>query len=226
MKFSESVLSFFNTLHFPFMLEDGLAVMNPFNDEQVKNVCKKFYGNYYHDHHERRMIIGINPGRFGGGITGIPFTDPIRLEQQCKIANSFDKKRELSSVFIYEMINAYGSIKNFYNDYYITSVSPLGFTKNNNNLNYYDDKILKNIIKEFVVDCMLKQLSFGIKRDVAFCLGDGKNYSFMNRLNEENKFFEKIIPLSHPRYIMQYKSKKKDAYISYYLDQLNIKSEV
>ena len=166
------------------------------------------------------MIIGINPGRFGGGVTGIPFTDPIRLQINCGINNSWSKKQELSSSFIYEMINAFGGPEVFYNKFYITAVSPLGFTKDNKNLNYYDDKSLENDIKDFVHDCMNRQLQFGINRDVAFCLGDGKNYKYLSKLNEEYNFFDKIIPLSHPRFIMQYKLKKKQEYIAHYLHYL------
>lgn len=39
-------------------------------------------------------ILGINPGRFGAGTTGIAFIDPIRLENECGINNSFPKKVE------------------------------------------------------------------------------------------------------------------------------------
>jgi hypothetical protein len=96
----------------------------------------------------------------------------------------------------------------------------LGFTRHDKNLNYYDDKDLQKDIKGFVVDCMNKQLQSGIDRNVAFCLGDGKNYKYLSGLNEEQKFFKKVIPLSHPRFIMQYKLKMKDEYIRYYLQHL------
>jgi hypothetical protein len=66
------------------------------------------------------------------------------------------------------------------------------------------------------------QLKFGIDRKVAFCLGDGKNYKYLSKLNEEQKFFGKIIPLPHPRFIMQYKLKKKEEYIQSYVGKLNI----
>jgi len=79
---------------------------------------------------------------------------------------------------------------------------------------------LQNNIKGFVVDCMNKQLEFGIDRTVTYCLGDGKNYRYLLKLNEEMKFFDKIIPLSHPRFIMQYKLKKKEEYIQSYLEKL------
>jgi hypothetical protein len=44
-------------------------------------ICSSFYQKYYADNKKRSLIIGINPGRFGAGVTGIPFTDPIRLKR-------------------------------------------------------------------------------------------------------------------------------------------------
>ena len=216
--FSKSIIAFINQLNWNIVLPEGVEVMNPFSEVETKRICKIFYNTFYCDQNKRRMIIGINPGRFGGGVTGIPFTDPVRLEKSCSIQNSWAKKQELSSVFIYEMINAFGGAEKFYAHFYITAVSPLGFTKGGKNLNYYDDKQLQQNIKPFVVECMRRQLAFGINRDVAFCLGDGKNFNYLSKLNEEYKFFDKIIPLSHPRFIMQYKLKKKEMYIKNYLD--------
>ena len=201
-------------------LPPEVEVMNPFADKSAMQVCAQFYKKYYSDNNYRHMIIGINPGRFGGGITGIPFTDPIRLKNECGIANTWAPRQELSSIFIYDVINAFGGAEKFYKNFYITAVSPLGFTCHGKNLNYYDDKDLQKSIKKFVIECMNKQLQFGINKEVAFCLGDGKNYKYLSKLNEEVKFFEKIIPLSHPRFIMQYKLKKKDEYIGSYLKKL------
>lgn len=196
--------------------------MIPFSDIQTIAACKTFYTKFYHDHLTRRMIIGINPGRFGGGVTGIPFTDPIRLEKACGIANDWPKKQELSSLFVYEMIEAFGGPVAFYQNFYITSVSPLGFTHLGKNLNYYDDKKLQEAIRPFVMDCFKRQFKFGIDRSTAYCLGDGKNFKYLQQLNNEEKLFGKIIPLSHPRFIMQYKLKSKQEYIRKYIDALKI----
>jgi hypothetical protein len=223
MLFAEKILNFFKDIHFSVKLPQDVEVMNPFKNEAAMQICTQFYKKYYSDNNERKMIIGINPGRFGGGVTGIPFTDPIRLKKECGIENPFQQKQELSSLFVYDVITAYGGAKFFYKDFYITAVSPLGFTKDGKNLNYYDDKNLQNSIKDFAVDCMYKQLDFGINRDIAFCLGDGKNYKYLSKLNEEKKFFKQIIPLSHPRFIMQYKLKKKEDYIQAYINKLNVK---
>jgi hypothetical protein len=217
--FSERIIEFINDIHFPVLLPEGIHVMNPFNDAVAKEISEGFYRGFYNDANNRWMIIGINPGRFGGGVTGIPFTDPIRLARECEIPNPWAKKQELSSVFIYEMIMAYGGVRSFYQKFYITAVSPLGFTKDNKNLNYYDDKTLMADIRPFVIECLERQLEFGINRNVCFCLGDGKNFTFVNKLNKEMRFFNEIIPLSHPRFIMQYRLKKKQEYINHYLSR-------
>lgn len=217
---SKQILSFLLELDLKATLPKDVEVMNPFKNKDTYDICKKFYNKYYSDDKSRHLILGINPGRFGGGITGIPFTDPIRLASVCGIENSFQKKQELSSVFIYEMIASFGGAESFYNQFYITSLCPLGFTKHNKNLNYYDDKILESNIKDFVIQSLEQQLKFGAHCNVAFCLGEGKNFKYLSRLNNEMKFFDKIIPLPHPRFIMQYKLRKKDEYIERYLREL------
>ena len=192
--------------------------MHPFKDAETRRICELFYNKFYNDHHPRFCIIGINPGRFGGGVTGIPFTDPIRLKKGCDIENDWLPRQELSSVFVYDLINAYGGPEQFYSKFYFTSLSPLGFTKQGKNLNYYDDKELTESIKPFAAACFKKQLSWGFHTSVAFCLGEGTNYKFIQKFNKEHGFFKKIIPLSHPRFIMQYKLKTKDIFIDKYLE--------
>ena len=46
------------------------------------------------------------------------------------------------------------------------------------------------------------------------------NYEFLKLINEKFNFFDKIIPLEHPRFIMQYNSKNKDYYLKKYLTAL------
>lgn len=71
---------------------------------------------------------------------------------------------------------------------------------------------------------MIKSLQqivgLGARREVCFCLGIGKNARFLNTINEEYQFFAKIIPLEHPRFIMQYKSAEKNLFIDKYLRML------
>ena len=220
MLLSQKILSFLKQLELKARLPAGIEVMNPFADAATFSICKRFYTKYYNDTNPRYLILGINPGRFGGGLTGIPFTDPIRLKNICGIENDFQKKQELSSVFVYEVIKSFGGAEMFYDRFYISSISPLGFIKDNRNLNYYDDKKLENDIKSFVITCLQQQLRFGLRTEVVFCFGEGKNAAYLTRLNDEMHLFDKIVPLPHPRFIMQYKLKKKDEYIDKYLREL------
>jgi len=185
-------------------------------------IADAFYHKYYNDNDARHLILGINPGRFGGGITGIPFTDPKRLVSECHIAYDGKPAHEPSSVFVYEMINAFGGPEAFYKKFYINSLFPLGFTKveangKEKNYNYYDSKELLSTVTDAIIDNINKQVALGISTDVCFCFGTGKNENILRRLNNEHGFFKKIVALEHPRFIMQYKAMSKQFYIDKYL---------
>jgi len=220
MFFSDHILDFFQHLEIKTTLPESVEVLNPYKDKDVFELCRQFYKKYYNDNAERTLILGINPGRLGGGLTGIPFTDPLKLEKYCGIANSLQRKAELSADFIYQVITEYGGPESFYSKFYFSSVSPLGFTMNGKNLNYYDIRELETTLRTFVVESITKTLKFGINTSVCYCLGEGKNFKFLNRLNDEQKFFNEIIPLPHPRFIMQYRRKGLPQYIGEYLLKL------
>ena len=220
MNFADNILHFLFNLKIPFKLPKDVEVLDAHQRKDVQEVCTSFYKKFYNDDEKRHVLIGINPGRFGGGVTGVPFTDPIRLEKACDIKNNFQKKQELSSVFIYDMIDAFGGASTFYKKFYFSAVSPLGFIKHGKNLNYYDDKILIKRIEPFVIDCMNKQIAFGLKTDICFCIGEGENLKYLQKLNSTYKWFDKIKSLSHPRFIMQYRVKRKEEFIQRYLTEL------
>lgn len=222
MNFADNILNFLFHLQIPFKLPKNVEILDAHQRKDVRDVCNAFYKKYYSDNNKRHVLIGINPGRFGGGVTGIPFTDPIRLENVCGIKNEFQKKQELSSVFIYEMIEAFGGAEKFYKQFYFSAMSPLGFVKHGKNLNYYDDKILLEKIQPFIIDCMNEQIAFGLNTDVCFCIGEGENLKHLQKLNAIHKWFDKIESLSHPRFIMQYRVKRKAEFINNYLSKLGL----
>lgn len=221
MNFADNILHFLFNLQLPFKLPKDVEVLDAHQRKNVQEVCTAFYKKYYTDNNQRHLLLGINPGRFGGGVTGIPFTDPIRLEKVCGIENDFQKKQELSSVFIYEMIEAFGGATPFYEQFYFSAMSPLGFIKHTKNLNYYDDKDLLQAIQPFVIDCMQQQIAFGLKTDVCFCIGEGENLKYLQKSNATHKWFDNIEPLPHPRFVMQYRVKRKQEYIQRYINVLN-----
>jgi Domain of unknown function (DUF4918) len=214
------LIQFYKTLSLPGGLPAGVNVLFPQSRKEVMQIVKTFFDKYYSDHHSRQLIFGINPGRLGGGITGINFTAPRQLKDNCGIDHSFGNSSELSAEFIYEVIEKYGGPAAFYHDYFISAVSPLGFTKEGVNMNYYDDKKLQQAITPFVLENIQKQLAFGFKRDRCICIGGEKNFKFFQTLNKEHGFFKTIIPLPHPRFILQYRRKQKESYIRQYMETL------
>lgn len=216
----EQICRFYHHLSPGFSLPEGISVMHPYQQATVQEIVTAFYKKFYGDRHPRIILFGINPGRFGAGITGVSFTDPIRLEECCGIKNPFLKKQELSSVFIYDLIKAYGGAKLFYDHFFISSVCPLGFTRNGKNLNYYDDKILQRLAEGFILKTLLEQKKIMHSPDVCLCLGEGTNYRYFCQLNEKHHLFSQIIPLPHPRWVMQYKRKQKEQFIELYLRKM------
>ncbi|MBL7742290.1 MAG: DUF4918 family protein [Chitinophagaceae bacterium] len=217
---ASKLIRFYETLEPPSRLPKGVEILFPQQNREVKKVVKVFFHKYYNDNRPRWLLFGINPGRFGAGITGINFTAPRQLKNNCQVDHPFGDSSELSAEFIYEVIEAYGGPGKFYRDYFISAVSPLGFIKEGINLNYYDDKKLQKAITPFIVENIKKHLSFCFKRERCVCVGGDKNFKFFDKVNKDYHFFKEIIPLPHPRFILQYRRKQKNAYILQYLSAL------
>jgi hypothetical protein len=221
--FADKIIAFNKNIAFDGMLPKDISIMNPFKEsKEALTISSAFYKKYYNDHRKRHIILGINPGRFGAGVTGVPFTDTKRLFKECGLQFPGKATHEPSATFIYDTIHAYGGVEKFYGDFYIQSIFPLGFTATNEkgkevNYNYYDSKELTEAVYDAIIENIRKQIKLGINTDVCFCFGTGKNEKFLTKLNEEHRFFKKIIALEHPRFIMQYKFKTKDLYIEKYL---------
>jgi len=205
----------------PEELPDGVELLYPFEDPDVAEWVKAFYGKYYSDDRPRIIMLGINPGRFGAGKTGIPFTDPIRLQDICGIQNHLEKKPELSSVFIYDLIRAYGGADKFYGDFLFSSVCPFGFVKNGRNINYYDIPVLQEQLESFNIQSIKAQISLGASDRVAVCIGKGKNYKYIQKINHEHRLFDKLEVIPHPRWVMQYRLKKKSQIIDEIIEKLD-----
>jgi hypothetical protein len=222
MTFADTVLSLLSSLRLGKALPKGVQVLNPYRDVGVMEICETFYRRYYSDAAPRRLLVGINPGRFGGGVTGIPFTDPVILAEQCDIPNDLGRRTELSADFIYRVIRAYGGPEKFYKHFYVTAVSPLGFTLNDKNLNYYDIRELQEAITPFAIRSMEQMLTANVDRSKCYCIGEGDNFRFLSALNQQRHWFEEIIPLAHPRFVMQYRRKQLQQYIDIYLSRLSL----
>lgn len=224
--FGDKVIDFNRHLHYSGKLPDGFQVMNPYLDNpETMKVMQQFYHKYYNDSAQRRFMIGINPSRHGAGVTGVPFTDTKRLETVCGISIQSAYTHEISSVFMYDMIAEYGGATNFYKDFYINSPFPLAIVRRTKdgkwvNANYYDDPVLFEMLKDFMIISLKKHINLGLDCSEVFVLGK-KNAAFIQKLNTEAKLFERLTVLEHPRFIQQYRFKNRATYIDKYIMALN-----
>jgi len=214
--FAERMFEFYSSLRLDIALPQGVSVMNPYQNSKIQGYVKTFLDKFYGDNRARILVFGINPGRFGSGITGITFTDPVALEMYCGISNNLQKKRELSSIFIYEFAKEWGGPQKLYRDFFFTAVSPLGFVKNEKNFNFYDNASLLADIKPFLVRSIELQIASGATRNAAIVLGTGKIKQIFEKLNHGQIFFRTIYFLEHPRFIMQYRRSRLQEYIKKY----------
>lgn len=225
--FGERVIDFNRHLRYDEALPEGFAVLNPYVDNpETMEVMRAFYGRFYNDNASRRFIIGINPSRNGAGVTGVPFTDTKRLESACGIVMHSAHTHEVSSVFLYEMIAAYGGVAAFYKDFYINSPFPLAIVRRGSdgnwlNANYYDDNALFASVRPYMIETLRKHIALGLDTAKVYILGK-KNADFIAKLNKEASLFGQMVVLEHPRYIQQYKSKEKELYIDKYITALKV----
>lgn len=228
---SEHIVFFNNeVLQEPLDLPVGYELVNPFNGDKkdiVNAIVDAFYSKFYHDTKPRRLILGSSPARRGSAATGIPFEDAEHLQKETGIFIDDFYINKASSSFLYDVIHAYGGCGKFYSDFYMNFVCPLGIVKTNTkgkkvNCNYYENKLLKEVLYPFIIHSIQTQINFGLDTSVCYCIGSGENYKFLSSVNKKYEFFDNIIPLEHPRYIMQYNTKNKDIFLKKYLDALCI----
>jgi len=209
-------------------LPKGVGVLDPFHGshaDEVGRIVTAFHRTFFSDEQQRVLMLGINPGRLGAGSTGLSFTDTKRCESDLLIPVQGLRTHEPSSDFFYRMIRAAGGAEAFYGQVYVHAICPLGFVKEQAqgtaiNLNYYDDKALEKAVTPFVEHWLRTLVGCGMRTDVVFCIGTGKNAAYFTRLNERLQLFDRIVALEHPRYVMQYKAKLVDVYIDKYLKAL------
>ena len=205
----------------PLPLPGGAEVRNSYLEPDVQAIVRAFARKFYAADAARVGIFGINPGRFGGGRTGVAFTDPVALRTLCGIGHELPRqRRELSSEFVYLFIEALGGPAEFYQHFYINSVYPLELTREGKNYNYYDAPALIKALWPDMRRSLTEQTEqLNLRRDVAVSLGR-RNGDFLRRLNDELGLFGRIEVLDHPRFLMQYRRKALADNVARYVEVL------
>ena len=212
---------FLSTFPQPQALPPGIAAQNPFVAPDVQALAQRFTNKFYADRHPRVALLGINPGRLGMGRTGVAFTDPSALREICGIANDLPRGRpELSTQFVYRVVEALGGPTAFYRHFFLSSIYPLVLLNHGLNHNYYDSPALLNTLWPDLQRSLRQQAEdFGLRRDVAVSLGR-RNGEFLIKLNKEQHLFDKIVVLDHPRYLMQYRRRDLNTNVAKYVETL------
>ncbi|QKG56259.1 DUF4918 family protein [Hymenobacter sp. BRD128] len=220
--FAARLLKLLSTFPLPAApLPGGVEVRNSYHDPAVRDIFKEFAQKFYTQDAPRVGIFGINPGRFGGGRTGVAFTDPVALSTLCGISHALPKqRRELSSEFVYQFIAALGGPAEFYRHFFLSSVYPLELTREGKNYNYYDaPALIKELWPAMRLSLTEQAQQLHLRRDVAVSLGR-RNGEFLRKINDELGLFDRIEILDHPRFLMQYRRKGLAENVARYVDVL------
>ncbi len=218
--FAQGVVGFLTHHRRPAGLPGGIDVLDPYHDPEVVRVLGEMAHRYYGTAPDRLSVWGINPGRFGAGITGLSFTDPWAVAHQLGIQTTLKGRREISAEFISDVIDAYGGPAAFYRDTYLGAVSPLGFVCNGVNVNFYDTPELMRAVTPYAIASMCAQVGLGLRTDAAVILGTGKLRQVIERDIRTALPFESVVYLEHPRFIMQYRRSQRSAYVDRYVETL------
>ncbi|RYZ29798.1 MAG: DUF4918 family protein, partial [Chitinophagaceae bacterium] len=79
---------------------------------------------------------------------------------------------------------------------------------------------LQTAVEPFIIESIEKQLSFPVDNSACLCIGGEKNFKYLSGLNKKYRWFAEIIPLPHPRFVMQYRRKQIAPFIQMYLDAI------
>jgi len=220
LPFAASLLHFLSTFPAPPPLPDEVQALNPHQDPAIAPLLTQFAEKFYADTQPRVALLGINPGRFGAGRTGVAFTDPGTLAEVCGIANSQPRQPELSSQFVYRVVAEMGGPAAFYRHFYLGSLYPLVLLRHGKNYNYYDSPALKKALEPDIRVSLQRQVAeLGLARHAAVCLGR-RNGLLLEKLNTELGLFNRIHILDHPRYLMQYRRRDLTEHVARYVETL------
>jgi hypothetical protein len=158
-----------------------------------KNNIVAFHNRYIQPNSPRIVMCGINPGRRGAGITGIPFIDTLSLSKLVPDVNN--PKSEKSAKFFFSIIEEIG-ISEFYRNVHVTNMSWLGFYKldSGKNVNYNS---LPVEIQNVLIDKFVEEMQL-IKPDIIIPMGDIVHWELLN-LERKKRINAKIEQrLYHP----------------------------
>lgn len=182
-----------------------------------KNNIIEFHKRYVQPNSPKIVICGINPGRNGAGLTGIPFIDFKSLSKM--LPNIAKEESEQSAKFFYSVIQEFG-IENFYQKFHVTNISWYGFSQIDKQKNVNYDNISTEIAI-FLIEKFVEEMEF-INPDFIIPLSKNVFYE-LKSLKERNKIKAEIgTRLCHPSWISTYRSNDINLWTNKYVETLKI----
>ncbi|HZL11862.1 MAG TPA: uracil-DNA glycosylase family protein [Prolixibacteraceae bacterium] len=172
----------------------NVGILSEFLDN--KNNIIEFHKKYVQPNSPKIVMCGINPGRRGAGITGIPFIDTNSLSKM--LPDISNPKTEKSAKFFFSIIEEFG-INGFYRNVHVTNMSWFGFYEldKGTNINYNS---LPTEIQNDLIDKFVEEMDF-INPNVIIPIGDIVNWELLYNLKVKNRLNAEIGPrLYHPAY--------------------------
>ncbi len=184
----------FNEKYSDILRSNNIGILSEFLDN--KNNIIEFHKKYIQPNSPKIVMCGINPGRKGAGITGIPFIDTYSLSKM--LPDIINPKSEKSAKFFFSIIEEFG-IDKFYKNIHFTNMSWLGFYKLDNGINVNYNSLSEEI-QNYLIDKFVEEMDF-INPEVIIPIGDIVNWELLFNLKEKNRLKAEIGPrLYHPAY--------------------------
>jgi len=205
--YSDSLFSFYNDIsvnRYPeftdYLKETKIEIINDFIGNE--NNIKLFYESFVYRDNYKVFLCGINPGIRGAGQTGIPFMDFNTLG---KIFSTQGIRNNLqgyegSANYFQTIVKEIG-YERFYNTFYVTNISCIGFYCIGNkgrkvNMNYY---ILPVKLQHILYLSLLKEIEL-LKPELIIPLSEEVEITLKNIREDFRLSFEIEQRLKHPNF--------------------------
>lgn len=203
----------FKTKYSELLQSNNVRILSEFLDNK-KNIIE-FHKKYIQPNRPEIVICGVNPGRFGAGLTGIPFIDFDSLSKMLPRIKYFDSEK--SAKFFFSVVQAFG-IEQFYQKFHVTNISWYGFSMidKEKNVNYYNlpVDVQKHLFEKFV-----EEMNFINPKIIIPLSKDVQNQLLILKSNEQIK--AEITPnLNHPSWVMTYKRNEVELWKEKYIHLL------
>ena len=76
------------------------------------------------------------------------------------------------------------------------------------------------MLESYMVNNIRWHLDHVADDEVVFSIGQGKNVKYLEYLNKKYQLFGRLVALPHPRWILQYRRKRKDEFLDVYKEKL------